>query len=85
MASLTINAPSGGFLYSNTKNARLIITAETPDFDADFVEAWQKEGFNCIYVPYNSDEKEYARAIMAVKEGLGVGDNYGIIGELEQT
>ncbi|KAL4804018.1 hypothetical protein BDV18DRAFT_143686 [Aspergillus unguis] len=79
MASLTINAPSGGFLYSNSRNARLIITAETPDFDADFIEAWQKEGFSCIYVPYNADEKEYARSLMTVKEGLGVGDNYGII------
>ncbi|KAL2832488.1 hypothetical protein BDW59DRAFT_105571 [Aspergillus cavernicola] len=79
MASITINAPSGGFLYSNSRNARLIITAETPDFDTEFVQAWQKEGFSVIYVPYSEDEKEYARRIMAVKEGLGVGDNYGVI------
>ena len=38
MASVTINAPSGGFLYTNSKNARLIITAETPEFDGEFVE-----------------------------------------------
>lgn len=80
MASVTINAPSGGFLYTNSKNARLIITAETPEFDGDFVEAWLKEGFNVVYVPYSEDEKEYARRLTAVKEGLGVGDNYGVIG-----
>ncbi|OJJ06769.1 hypothetical protein ASPVEDRAFT_88056 [Aspergillus versicolor CBS 583.65] len=79
MASVTINAPSGGFLYSNSRNARLIITAETPEFDREFVEAWLKEGFNVVYVPYSEDEKEYARRLTAVKEGLSVGDNYGII------
>ncbi|KAL4985121.1 hypothetical protein BDW68DRAFT_165680 [Aspergillus falconensis] len=79
MASLTINAPGSGFLYSNSRNARLIITAETPDFDAEFVEAWSKEGFNTIYIPFHEDEKEYVRRLMAVKEGLGVGDNYGVI------
>jgi hypothetical protein len=83
MASLTINAPGGGFLYSNSRNARLIITAETPDFDTEFVQAWSKEGFNTIYIPYHEDEKEYIRRLMAVKEGLSVGDNYGVIGELE--
>ncbi|KAL4942074.1 hypothetical protein BDV06DRAFT_193061 [Aspergillus oleicola] len=82
MASVTINAPGaggGGFLYTNSRNARLIITAETPDFDNEFIQAWQKEGFNVVYVPYSQDEKDYARRIMSVKEGLGVGDNYGII------
>ncbi|KAL2796413.1 hypothetical protein BJX66DRAFT_299612 [Aspergillus keveii] len=79
MASLTINAPGGGFLYSNSRNARLIISAETEDFDSEFVQAWQKEGFSVIYVPYTEDEKEYVRRLMAVKDGLGVGDNYGVI------
>jgi hypothetical protein len=83
MASLTINAPGGGFLYSNSRNARLIISAETEDFDSEFVQAWQKEGFSVIYVPYIEDEKEYVRRLMAVKDGLGVGDNYGVIGEYE--
>ncbi|KAL2810924.1 hypothetical protein BJX63DRAFT_422763 [Aspergillus granulosus] len=79
MASITINAPGGGFLYSNSRNARLIISAETEDFDSEFVQAWQKEGFSVIYVPYTEDEKEYTRRLVAVREGLGVGDNYGII------
>ncbi|KAL4762050.1 dienelactone hydrolase [Aspergillus foveolatus] len=79
MASITINAPGGGFLYSNSRNARLIITAETPDFDTEFVQAWSKEGFNTIYIPYHEDEKEYVRRLTAVKEGLSVGDNYGVI------
>ncbi|KAL4793862.1 hypothetical protein BDV19DRAFT_211848 [Aspergillus venezuelensis] len=82
MASVTINAPgagAGGFLYTNSRNARLIITAETPDFDNEFIQAWQKEGFNVVYVPYSKDEKDYARRLMTVKEGLGVGDNYGVI------
>ncbi|KAL4875473.1 hypothetical protein BJY04DRAFT_164411 [Aspergillus karnatakaensis] len=79
MARVTINAPGGGFLYSNSRNARLIISAETDDFDSEFVQQWQKEGLNVIYVPYTTDEKEYARRLMAVKEGLGVGDNYGVI------
>ncbi|KAI9372762.1 hypothetical protein BJX61DRAFT_505906 [Aspergillus egyptiacus] len=78
MASVTINAP-GGFLYSNSKNARLIITAETPDFDVEFIEAWQKEGFSVVYVAYSEDEKEYSRRLSAVKDGLSVGDNYAVI------
>ncbi|KAL4787628.1 hypothetical protein BJX76DRAFT_302207 [Aspergillus varians] len=79
MASITINAPSSGFLYTNSRNARLIITAETPEFDTEFIQSWQNEGFNVVYVPYDDNEKEYTRRLMAVKEGLGVGDNYGII------
>ncbi|KAL2866916.1 dienelactone hydrolase [Aspergillus lucknowensis] len=79
MASVTVNASSGGFLYSNSRNACLLISAETPDFDNEFMQAWQKEGFSVIYVPYSDDEKEYARRLMSVKGGLGVGDNYGIV------
>jgi hypothetical protein len=86
MASISISAPglsSGGFLYNNgNNNARLCITAESDDFDMEIIKSWQDEGFDVVYLPYNGGGKDYGRRLLSVKEGLGVGENYGVIGML---
>ncbi|KAJ5949965.1 hypothetical protein N7454_001549 [Penicillium verhagenii] len=82
MASISINAPglSNGLLYSNgDNNARLCITAETDEFDVEIIKNWQEEGFDVVYLPLNDGGKEYEARLRSVKEGLGVGENYGII------
>lgn len=84
MANISISAPglsSGGFLYNNgNNNARLCITAETEDFDMEIIKNWQEEGFDVLYLPYNGGGKDYARRLQSVKDGLGVGENYAVIG-----
>ncbi|PWY75526.1 dienelactone hydrolase [Aspergillus heteromorphus CBS 117.55] len=82
MASISISAPgASGFLYNNHNlgTARLCITAETADFDNETIRGWADEGFDVVYVPYNNGGKEYEGRLRSVKDGLGVGDNYGII------
>lgn len=82
MATISINAPgASGFLYNNASNvARLCISAETPDFDSVFLREWQDEGFEVVYIPYNGGGKEYEQQLRSVKEGLGVGENYAVLG-----
>ena len=83
MATLSINAPglSSGLLYNNGNNhARLCITAETNEFDANTIREWQDEGFDVVYLPLNEGGKDYASRLMGVKNGLGVGENYAVIG-----
>ncbi|CAG8021119.1 unnamed protein product [Penicillium olsonii] len=83
MANISISAPglsSGGFLYNNgNNNARLCITAESEEFDMDVIKSWQDEGFDVVYLPYNGGGKDYGRRLQSVKDGLGVGENYGVV------
>ena len=82
MAAISINTGgASGFLYnSGSGTARLCITAETEDFDNETLRSWQDEGFDVVYVPYEVGEKEYITRLRSVREGLGVGENYAIIG-----
>lgn len=82
MANVSINIPgASGFLYSGGRGAaRLCISAETDDFDSETVRSWRDEGFDVVYVPANCDEKEYISRLRSVKEGLGVGENYAVLG-----
>lgn len=84
MASISINAPgASGFIYNNANlgTARVCITAETEEFDTQTIRAWADEGFDVVYVPFNNGGKDYAARLRTVKDGLGVGDNYAIIGK----
>jgi hypothetical protein len=82
MANVSINIPgASGFLYSGGFGAaRLCITAETEEFDTETLHSWRDEGFDVVYVPANCNEKEYISRLRSVKEGLGVGDNYAVLG-----
>jgi hypothetical protein len=83
MATISIAAPgmTSGFLYNNgSNNARLCITAETAEFDTEIIQSWRDEGFDVLYLPYNDGGKEYEAQLKSVKEGLGVGENYAVIG-----
>ncbi|KAJ5101394.1 hypothetical protein NUU61_003616 [Penicillium alfredii] len=82
MATISISAPgaSTGFLYNNgSNNARLCITAETADFDTETIQNWQDEGFDVVYLPYDGGGKEYENQLKSIKNGLGVGENYGVL------
>jgi hypothetical protein len=87
MATLSINTPGNGLVYNTFLNSqlstpRLCITAETEEFDRDTLRNWQNEGFDIVYVPFNAGGKDYLSRINSVKEGLGVGEQYAIVGKL---
>lgn len=86
MALVSINAPglSNGLLYNNgNNNARLCITSETSEFDAQTIKDWQDEGFDVVYLPLNGGGRDYEDKLRSIKEGLGVGENYGVIGTIK--
>lgn len=83
MATVSISAPglSSGLLYNNgNNNARICITSETGEFDNQTIQDWQDEGFDVVYLPLNGGGKQYESQLKSVKEGLGVGENYAVIG-----
>ena len=84
MATVSINAPGAfGSPYNNSsKRMRLCISAETPDFDNEILRNWRDEEFDVVYLPYNEGRNDYQMRLRSVKEGLGVGENYAIIGKL---
>lgn len=86
MASISINTPGNGLVYNTFLNSqlstpRLCITSEEDEFDAETIRNWQNEGFDVTYLPLNNGGKEYSSRLEAVKEGLGVGEQYAIIGK----
>lgn len=85
MATVSINAPglSGGLLYNNgSNNARVCITSETGEFDMQTIKNWQDEGFDVVYLPLDGGGKDYEGRLKGVREGLGVGENYAVIGKV---
>lgn len=87
MATLSINTPGNGLVYNTFTNSelstpRLCITAETDEFDTETLRNWQNEGFDIVYVPFENGGKDYISRINSVKDGLGVGEQYAIVGEL---
>jgi hypothetical protein len=86
MATISINTGNqgtgflAGSFVQHQKPARLCISAETEDFDNETILNWQNEGFEVAYVPYGDGGKEYLARLNPVKESLGVGDSYAIIG-----
>lgn len=88
MATVSISAPglSGGLLYNNgSNNARVCVTSETGEFDMETIKNWQDEGFDVVYVALDGGGKEYESRLRGVKEGLGVGENYAVIGKISKT
>lgn len=88
MATVSINAPglSGALLYNNgSNNARVCITSETGEFDMQTIKNWQDEGFDVVYLPLDGGGKDYEGRLKGVREGLGVGENYAIIGKVFET
>ena len=83
MATQTIST-GGGFLTSfGMTTPRLYITAETDtiqEFDQITLKHWRDEGFDVIYVPFGRGGKAYTKELEAIKDSMGLGDSFGIIG-----
>ncbi|RAH64683.1 uncharacterized protein BO66DRAFT_463649 [Aspergillus aculeatinus CBS 121060] len=64
---------------TSAQPAQLCITAEDELFDEEFLQTWRREGFQVIYIPFQSDRKSYIAALDAVKHDLRVSEVYAII------
>ena len=64
----------------NNALPRLVLTADTPDFDPDIVEGWKDEGFQVAYLPYDGNKKDYRDKLQHLADPLELGEKYAIVG-----
>ncbi|WPH04867.1 Hypothetical protein R9X50_00776400 [Acrodontium crateriforme] len=70
---------TSGFLKFNNSKPRVHVTADDEEFDSEFMNHLQEEGFETTYVPYNDNVKEYRATIRALADGLQLSENFAII------
>lgn len=79
MATLKVHGGSA-FLNWRATTPRLYITAESDEFDGMTLQAWREEGFDVQYLPFGDGGKQYVKTLHSLKEGLGVGGMFAIVG-----
>ena len=73
-----------GFLpsFSTTASpAKLIIPAETDDFDQVTLQDWRNEGYDVTYLPLNNGGKAYTNQLRSIGDQLSVSESYAIVGK----
>lgn len=87
MPTLMSNANTTGFLSNNFPHGapKLFLTAESDDFDDVTVHEWQNEGFNTEYLSMGDGGKKYTQRLDSLKNGLGVGETFAIVGTARHT
>lgn len=81
MVTVSVSAPGASGPHNSSRRMRLCISAETPDFDNEILRNWRDEEFDVMYLPYNEGKNDYQMRLRSVKDGLGVGESYAIIGK----
>lgn len=61
---------------------RLVLTAESAEFDQVTINNWKDEGYQVDYLPFVSDKKEYVRQLNHLADPLELGEKYAIVGLL---
>ena len=77
------NAPSTTkFNWNHSKTPpRLVITAESPQFDPETISHWKDEGFQIMYMPFEGGKKDLITKLHNVSDPLELGETYAIVGE----
>ncbi|KAF1973424.1 hypothetical protein BU23DRAFT_138466 [Bimuria novae-zelandiae CBS 107.79] len=74
------SGPTIGFLSFNSHAPRLYITSPSAHAPESTLAAWQAEGFETSYIPFNpAQEKAYNTTIKGLYNDLRLGETYGII------
>lgn len=79
MATLKVHG-GGAFLNWRATTPRLYITAESDEFDDLTLQAWRDEGFDVQYLPFGAGGKGYVKTLHSLKDNLGVGGTFAIVG-----
>jgi len=78
MLSNTAKHPSPKFQWARPP-PRVLVTADTPSFDAKTLQALRSEGFQISYLHFDGDRKTFGNNIMKIAEPLELGDYWAII------
>lgn len=73
--------PSVRQMHFGWNNAlpRLVVTADTPDFDPDIIKHWKVEGFQVVYLPYDGNKKAYYDNLQHLADPLELGEIYAVV------
>jgi len=63
----------------NSGPPRVIITADTEDFDPATIQHFRDEGFALAYLQYTGNSKEYKDQLQRLDEPLELGEKYAIV------
>lgn len=61
---------------------RLVLTAESADFDSVTIQNWKDEGYSVSYLPFVDSRKEYIHKLQHLADPLELGQKYAIVGLL---
>ena len=64
----------------NSGPPRVVLTADTEDFDPATIQRFKDEDFDTAYLPYTGDPKEYKNELRKLEQPLDLGDKYAIVG-----
>ena len=64
----------------NEADNRILVTADSIDFDPETISNLGKEGFNVAYLPYQGDSRAYHKGLGHVADDLEAKESYAIIG-----
>ena len=68
--------------FASTAAPRVLVTAESDDFDDITLEELANEGFFVKYVPMGDGGREYGERLDGFTKGLGVGESLAIVGTI---
>ncbi|KAA6413014.1 MAG: hypothetical protein FRX48_02757 [Lasallia pustulata] len=58
---------------------RLVLTAESADFDSVTIQNWKDEGYSVSYLPFVDSRKEYIHKLQHLADPLELGQKYAIV------
>ena len=67
---------------SKYKPARVLLSADSPQFNTVTIGHWREEGFTVSYLPFSGSQKEYAQSLRAIAEPLGFREEFALVGTL---
>ena len=71
-----------GSLLGSQQPARLVLSADTPDFDPETIDRFKEEGFTIGYLAYDGDVKKYRNQLLSIGDRLEMGEKFAIVGTL---
>lgn len=73
-------APTTGFLSFNSRPPRLYITSPRAHAPEPTLLAWQAEGFEAIYLPFDlAQQADYISRVKSIHKDLALGETYAIL------
>ncbi len=59
---------------------RLVLIADTDDFDDTIIRNFKDEGYDVTYMPFDGDKKAFRNRLSHLADPLDLGEKYAIVG-----